>query len=218
MGTAILSLLCDGQRSPDQALSASVRRPSANDGFILEGIWLYNLLLSERLRRALGVRPSAELGRSPRSNVQSSRPAVFKTFRSAGLLSSASESGHRFILGETWLYNLLLPDHRLRRALGVRPSAELGRSPRSNAQSSRPAVSKTFRSAGLLSSASKSGHRFILGETWLYNLLPPDHSPAAFRRFRGAGLSSSASKSVKRSLYMLKRCLLSFFSAVLSDW
>jgi hypothetical protein len=32
---------------------------------------------------------------------------------------------------------LLLPDDRLRRALGVRPSAELGRSPRSNAQSSR---------------------------------------------------------------------------------
>ena len=157
MGTAILSLLCDGQRSPDQALSASVRRPSANDR-------------------------------------------------------------HRFILGGIWLYNLLLPDHRLRRALGVRPSAELGRSPRSNAQSSRPAVSKTFRSAGLLSSASESGHHFILGETWLYNLLPLDHSPAAFRRFRSAGLSSSASKSVKRSLYMLKRCLLSFFSAVLSDW
>ena len=49
---------------------------------------------------------------------------------------------HRFTLGETWLYNLLLPDHRLRRA-----------------QSSRPAVSKTFRSAGLLSSAGKSVKR-----------------------------------------------------------
>jgi len=29
------------------------------------------------------------------------------------------DEGHRFILGETWLYNLLLPGHRLRRALGV---------------------------------------------------------------------------------------------------
>jgi len=29
----------------------------------------------------------------------------------------------------------------------------------------------------------KSGHRFILGETWLYNLLLPDHSPAASKTF-----------------------------------
>jgi len=58
-------LLCDGQRFPDRALSASVRKPSANDGFILGGIWLYNLLLpDDRLQRALDVRPSAELGRT----------------------------------------------------------------------------------------------------------------------------------------------------------
>ena len=48
-------------------------------------------------------------------------------------------------------------------------------------------------------------HRFILGETRLYNLLLADDSPAASKTFRGAGLSSSASKSVKRSGRALKR-------------
>jgi hypothetical protein len=43
------------------------------------------------------------------------------------------------------------------------------------------------------------GHRVILGEAWLYNLLLPDHSPAVSKMFRSAGLLSSASKSVKRS-------------------
>jgi len=54
--------------------------------------------------------------------------------------------------------------------------------------------------------ASQEWHRFILRETWLYNLLLPDHSPAASKTFQGAGLLSSASKSVKRFVYALKRC------------
>jgi hypothetical protein len=43
-------------------------------------------------------------------------------------------------------------------------------------------------------------------ETWLYNLLLPDHSPVVSKTFQSAGLLSNASKSVKRSRYALKRC------------
>jgi hypothetical protein len=60
-------------------------------------------------------------------------------------------------------------------------------------------------------------HRFILGETWLYNLLLPDHGPAASKTFWSAGLLSSASKSVKRSRYALKRCQESGSCAVLVE-
>jgi len=77
----------------------------------------------------------------------------------AGQVQCPKGFGHRFILGETRLYNLLLLDNRLRRALGVRASTELSRGPRSNAQSSRPEVSKTFRGAGLSSSTSESVKR-----------------------------------------------------------
>jgi hypothetical protein len=56
------------------------------------------------------------------------------------------------------------------------------------------------------STVSTNWYRFILGETWLYNLLLPDHSPVIPKTFRSAGLLSSASKSVKRSRYALKRC------------
>jgi hypothetical protein len=39
-------LLCDGRRSPDRALSASVRRPSANDDrFKMRiAVWLWQVL------------------------------------------------------------------------------------------------------------------------------------------------------------------------------
>ena len=102
-----------------------------------------------------------------------------------------AQARHRFILGETGFYNLLLPDHS-------------------------PAASKTFWFYNLL----LPDHSPAPSKTfWFYNLLLPDHSPAPSKTFRGAGLSSSASKSVKRSGYALKRCPhLGFYNRSGSAW